>query len=73
MVKGTRSYYFKTIGSCSRTKVKSPHILGTSHNLSWSGGVEEKLGGLQFFLDGIWGAFKCQKMTLGGGGSSSFF
>ena len=45
--------------------------LGTSHNLSWSGGggeVEEKLGGLQFFLDGIMGALKCQKMTLGGGG-----
>ena len=40
--------------------------LGTSHNLSWRGGVEEKLGGLQFFLDGIWGALKCQKMTLGG-------
>ena len=53
MVKGTRSYYFKTIGYCSRTKVKSPHILGTSHNLSWreggGGGVEEKLGGLNFF------------------------
>ena len=30
--------------------------------------MEEKLGGLQFFLDGIWGALKCQKMTLGGGG-----
>ena len=29
-------------------------------------GVEEKLGGLQFFLDGIWGALKCQKMALGG-------
>ena len=27
--------------------------------------MEEKLGGLQFFLDGIWGALKCQKMTLG--------
>ena len=42
--------------------------LGTSHNLSWRGGVgvEEKLGGLQFFLDGIRGALKCQKMTLGG-------
>ena len=43
--------------------------LGTSHNLSWRGGgkgVEEKLGGLQIFLDGIWGALKCQKMTLGG-------
>ena len=48
--------------------------LGTSHNLSWGGGVEEKLGGPQFFLDGIWGSLKCQKMTLGdGGGSSSFF
>ena len=33
--------------------------------------MEEKLGGLKFFLDGIWGALKCQKMTLGG--SSSFF
>ena len=42
-------------------------FIGTSHNLSWrGGGVEEKLGGLQFFLDGIWGALKCQKMTLGG-------
>ena len=28
--------------------------------------MEEKLGGLQFVLDGIWGALKCQKMTLGG-------
>ena len=28
--------------------------------------MEEKLGGLQFFLDGIWGALKCQQMTLGG-------
>ena len=27
--------------------------------------MEEKLGGLQFFLDGIRGALKCQKMTLG--------
>ena len=27
--------------------------------------------GLQFFLDGIWGALKCQKMTLRR--SSSFF
>ena len=45
--------------------------LGTSHNLSWRGGMEEKLGGLQFFLHGIWGALKCQKMTLVG--SSSFF
>ena len=37
--------------------------------------MEEKLGGLQFFLDGIRGALKCQEMTLGegGGGSSSFF
>ena len=48
--------------------------LGTSHNLSWrGGGVEEKLGGLQFFLDGIWGALKCQKMTLGRGSSSFFY
>ena len=23
-IKGTRNYYFKTIGDCSRTKVKSP-------------------------------------------------
>ena len=47
--------------------------LGTSHNLSWrgGGGMEEKSGGLQFFLHGIWGALKCQKMTLVG--SSSFF
>ena len=28
--------------------------------------MEEKLGGLRFFLDGIWGTIKCQKMTLGG-------
>ena len=43
--------------------------LGTSNDLSWGGGrVEEELGGLQFFLDGIWGALKCQKMILGGGG-----
>ena len=26
-IKGTRNYYFKTIGYCSRTKVKSPLIL----------------------------------------------
>ena len=26
-IKGTRNYYFKTIGYCFRTKVKSPHIL----------------------------------------------
>ena len=26
-VKGTRNYYFKTIGYCFRTKVKSPLIL----------------------------------------------
>ena len=44
-------------------------VLGTSHNLSWrgGGGVEEKLGGLQFFGYGIWGALKGQKMTSGGG------
>ena len=30
--------------------------------------MEETLGGLQFVLDGIWGALKCQKITLGGGG-----
>ena len=55
-------------------KVALPHggYLGTSHNLSWvGGGVEEKLGGLQFFLNGIWGALKCQNITLGG--SSIFF
>ena len=34
--------------------------------------MEEKLGGLQFVLDGIWGALKCQKMTLGGGGGFKF-
>ena len=28
--------------------------------------MKEKLGGFQFSLDGIWGALKCQKMTLGG-------
>ena len=28
--------------------------------------MEENLGGLQFFFDGIWGALNCQKMTLGG-------
>ena len=26
-IKGTRNFYFKTIGSCSRTEVKSPLIL----------------------------------------------
>ena len=42
--------------------------LGTSQNLSWrGGGVEEKLGGLQFFLDGIWGGLKMPKDDLGGG------
>ena len=30
-----------------------------------------EIWGLQFFLDGIWGALKCQKMTLRR--SSSFF
>ena len=39
--------------------------------LEGGGGVEKKLGGLQFFLDGIWETLKCRKMTLGG--SSSFF
>ena len=57
--------------------IGSDTILGTSHNLSWrgeggGGGGEEKLGGLQFFFDGIWGTLKCQKMTWGGG-SLSFF
>ena len=45
-------------------------LLGTSHNLSWRGvgeRLEEKLGGPSiFFLDGIWGALKYQKITLGG-------
>ena len=36
------------------------------NKLEGGGGVGEKLGGLQFFLDGLWGALKCQKMTLGG-------
>ena len=52
--------------SLSSLSPGSSHVLGTSHNLSWRGAVEEKLGGLQFLLDGIWGALKCQKMTLGG-------
>ena len=34
--------------------------------------MEQKLGGLQFFLDEIWGALKCQMMTLGGGGVFKF-
>ena len=34
--------------------------------------MEETLGGLQFVLDGIWGALKCQKITLGGGGGGVF-
>ena len=34
--------------------------------------MEEKLGDPQYFLDGIWGALKCQKMTLGGGGVFKF-
>ena len=45
--------------------------LGTSHNLSWRGGGRGEIGGPSIFLDGIWGALKCQKMTLGV--SSSFF
>ena len=51
-----------------QVRTQWPRSLNLSHNLSWrgEGGVEEKLGGLQFFLDGIWGALKCQKMTLGG-------
>ena len=53
--------------------------LGTSHNLSWrvgnggggGGGVGE-IGGPSIFFGWNMGALKCQKMTLGGGGSSSF-
>ena len=40
--------------------------LGTSHNLSWRGGGGGEIGGPSIFLDGIRGALKCQKMTLGG-------
>ena len=54
-----------------QVRTQWPRSLNLSHNLSWRGGggggeiggVEEKLGGLQFFLDGIWGALKCQRMT----------
>ena len=48
-----------------QVRTQSPRSLNLSHNLSWrgGGGVEEKLGGLQFFLDRIWGALKCQRMT----------
>ena len=35
------------------------------------GGGGGEIGGLQFVLDGIWGALKCEKIILGG--SSSFF
>ena len=35
------------------------------------GGGGGEFGGPSVFLDGIWGAIKCQKMSLGG--SSSFF
>ena len=36
--------------------------------------MEEKFGGLQFCLDGIWGGgLKMPKDDFGGGGSSSFF
>ena len=31
--------------------------------------MEEKLRGLQFFLDGIWGPLKCQRMRMTLGGS----
>ena len=42
-------------------------LLGTSHNLSWRGGRwRRNLGAFNFFLDGIWGALKYQKMTLAG-------
>ena len=35
--------------------------------------MEEKLGGLQFFLDGIWGGLKMPKDDLGGGGRQVSF
>ena len=34
--------------------------------LAGEGGGGGEIGGLQFFWDGIWGALKCKKMTLGG-------
>ena len=39
-IKGTRNHYFKTIGYCSRTKVKIPLILrdGPLDNLLGGGG-----------------------------------
>ena len=36
------------------------------------GGGGEIGGPSIFFLDGVWGALKCQKMTLGGGGVFKF-
>ena len=41
-------------------------LLGTSHNLSWRGEWRRNWGGLQFFLDEIWGAIKMPKDDLGG-------
>ena len=34
--------------------------------------MEEKFGGLQFCLDGIWGALKMPKDDFGGGGVFKF-
>ena len=41
-IKGTRNYYFKTIGYCFRTKVKSPLILRRFY-ATWPWGADEFL------------------------------
>ena len=46
---------------------KGPFII----EVGGGGGGGGESGGPSVFLDGIWGAIKCQKMSLGG--SSSFF
>ena len=47
---------------------KGPFIIEVGGGGGGGGGES---GGPSVFLDGIWGAIKCQKMSLGG--SSSFF
>ena len=48
-------------------------FIGTSHNLSLRGGGGGEIGGLQFFLDGIWGGLKMPKDDPGGGGGATSF
>ena len=50
-IKGTRNYYFKTIGYCSRTKVESSLILRRFHaTWHWIGSLEFIAVRTVFFL-----------------------